>query len=194
MSPRCGKLMTPYETGQSGPVLEAPPCGRPAGHTGRCRSRAAVARYYAKDGRRRTAWRSERRAAARAVPETAIKPAPWDGIYAPVTPEQAARNRQVLGDALREHDEAVRASRRSERLRVWLALPAALASDGPAADLEARSLIRAYAEDDFAAVKEILNAPRTNAGWRQLAAVLASAADPGRLAAPGAANPGRRAA
>ena len=47
-APRCGKPMTRYEAA-NGPMPEEPECARPAGHHGRCRSVAALARKYQAD-------------------------------------------------------------------------------------------------------------------------------------------------
>ncbi len=47
-TPRCGRPMARYEAA-NGPMLEDPVCARPAGHNGRCRSAAALARKYQAD-------------------------------------------------------------------------------------------------------------------------------------------------
>lgn len=59
MSPRCCKPMTAYEA-VNGPMLEGPVCARPEGHSGMCRSAAALARKYAADTARIAAVRRAR--------------------------------------------------------------------------------------------------------------------------------------
>ena len=75
-SPRCGRPMRRYKTASSGPGVTS--CGRPAGHSGRCRSLEACARYQAADVIRITA----KRRADRLARVTAVSPVrPSCGTY-----------------------------------------------------------------------------------------------------------------
>lgn len=101
----------------------------------------------------------------RLTPDTA----PACEAYLPVTPEQAAENRQVLRAALLEHDRSVRDFRGRRQ--------------SPPAAIAARRLIRAYADGNYPKANTILSLPRSGAAWRRLAeALAAAAADPGKLA------------
>jgi hypothetical protein len=97
--------------------------------------------------------------------------------YAPVTPEEAARNRQVLLDALREHDRAMGLSPRARR--TWRDRIAR----EPSALLAAAHLVTAVTIGDRAGAEALLCRPRTRREWRQLVLVLASAADPEKIPA-----------
>src|SRR6516225_7540604 len=107
LSPRCGKPMTRYEAA-NGPMLDDPACGRPEGHPGPCRSRAAVTREYAADVTRLAA---KTRPCGCGCGDTAgwghgylrgHNPRSARGSWAaPVSPVVAERNREQLGKALR---------------------------------------------------------------------------------------------